>query len=55
MGDYLFVMQAQAKDLYPIVYYCLHPRRRDYHKEMDSVRFKKWFEESLLPNIPEIL
>ena len=27
----------------------------DYHEEMDSVRFKKWFEESVLPNIPENL
>lgn len=25
----------------------------DYHEEMDSQRFQRWFEEQLLPNIPE--
>ena len=26
---------------------------RDYHKEMNSDVYEKWFEEKLLPNIPE--
>ena len=25
---------------------------KDYHEEMDSDRFLKWFKEQLIPNIP---
>jgi len=53
-GNRLIILHAGSEDGFvPNGLLCFTSKNTtDYHEEMDGVKFRKWFEDQLLPNIP---